>query len=86
MQSDKPGLIYVYNAIDTPSREFLSTIEKIEKQHDGKLAVNRIDTYKSNGLALMLKLEQVPAVVITKEGKVVEKFYTLDENLINGSL
>lgn len=86
MQSEKPGLVYVYNAIDAPSREFLGTIEKIEKEQAGAICVNRIDTYKSNGLAVMLKLDQVPAIVITREGKITEKIYTLDEAAIKNAL
>ncbi|MCD4714802.1 MAG: FAD-dependent oxidoreductase [Clostridiales bacterium] len=86
MQSEKTGMIYVYNAIDAPSREFLGTIEAIEKSHNGNLAVSRIDTYKSNGLALMLKVEQVPAIVIVKEGKISEKIYALDEAAIKIAL
>lgn len=86
MQAEKTGLVYVYNAIDAASREFLTTIEKIEKEKEGSICVNRIDTYKSNGLAVMLKLEQVPAIVVTKEGKITEKIYTLDETIIKKAL
>lgn len=86
MQSEKTGLVYVYNAIDAASREFLATIEKIEKEKAGSICINRIDTYKSNGLAVMLKLEQVPAIVITREGKITDKIYALDESAINKAL
>lgn len=82
MQKDKPGLIYVYNAIDGPSRAFLSNIESIEKSKCGSIAVNRIDVYKSNGLAVKLDVEKVPAVVITKDGIISEKLYDLDEQKI----
>lgn len=82
MQSEKPGLIYVYNAIDATSRDFLTNIEAIEKTMNGSIAINRIDTYKSNGLALKLDLEKVPAVVITKEGKITDKIYELNQEMI----
>lgn len=82
MQSEKPGLIYVYNAIDVTSRDFLTNIEAIEKTMNGSIAINRIDTYKSNGLALKLDLEKVPAVVITKEGKITDKIYELNQEMI----
>ena len=82
LQKEKPGLIYVYNAIDAPSRAFLSNIEAIEKTKSGSIAVNRIDIYKSNGLALKLNVDQVPAVVITKDGQITEKLYDLDEEKI----
>lgn len=78
MQKSKPGLIYVYNAIDADSRAFLSEIESIEKSFEGRIAVSRIDTYKSNGLALKLELDTIPAMVITKDGLITEKIYSLD--------
>lgn len=86
MQTEKPGLIYVYNAIDAASRDFLMNIEAIETSKAGSIAVNRIDTYKSNGLALKLELEKVPAVVITKDGKITDKLYDLDQALIASKL
>jgi thioredoxin reductase (NADPH) len=82
LQKEKPGLIYVYNAIDAPSRDFLSRIEAIETSKAGAIAVNRIDVYKSNGIALKLNVDQVPAVVITKDGVITEKLYDLDEQKI----
>ncbi|MBP1917899.1 FAD-dependent oxidoreductase [Youngiibacter multivorans] len=82
MQKEKPGLIYVYNAIDCDARNFLADIEAIEKSAEGSLAVSRIDTYKSNGLALKLELESVPAAVVTKEGKIVQKIYGLNKEAI----
>lgn len=82
MQKEKTGLIYVYNAIDCDARNFLAEVEAIEKSANGSLAVSRIDTYKSNGLALKLELESVPAAVVTKEGKIVQKIYGLNKDAI----
>jgi len=86
MQKAKPGLIYVYNAIDAESRNFLADIEAIEKEQNGAIVVNRIDIYKSNGLALKLELEKTPAIVITKEGQITEKIYDLNAGLIKNKL
>lgn len=82
MQKEKPGLIFVYNAIDCDARNFLTEIEAIEKSAAGSLAVSRIDTYKSNGLALKLELESVPAAVVTKDGKIAKKVYGLEKEAI----
>ncbi len=82
MQKEKPGLIFVYNAIDCDARNFLAEIEAIEKSAAGSLAVSRIDTYKSNGLALKLELESVPAAVVTKDGKIAKKVYGLEKEAI----
>jgi len=86
MQKEKPGLIYVYNAIDEASRNFLSEIESIESTFSGKIAVNRIDVYKSNGLALKLNLDQVPAIVLTKDGEITDKLYSLDSSIVRAKL
>ena len=86
MQKSKPGLIYVYNAIDAASRDFLAEIESIEKSKNGGIVVNRIDIYKSNGLALKLELEKTPAVVITKDGLITDKIYELNASLIASKL
>lgn len=72
MQDKKPGIVYLYNAIDVASRDFLSTIEKIEKEFSGKLAVARIDVYKSKGIADRLNVNTFPSVVIIKDGKVYQ--------------
>lgn len=82
MQKEKSGLIFVYNAIDCDARNFLAEIEAIEKSAAGSLAVSRIDTYKSNGLALKLELESVPAAVVTKDGKIAKKVYGLEKEAI----
>ena len=86
MQAEKTGLIYVYSAIDAEARSFLAEIEAIDESFNGTITVNRIDTYKSNGLALKLELDQVPAVVITKEGKIAKKIYSLDKKVILNAL
>jgi len=86
MQTEKPGLIYIYNAIDEDSRNFLSTIEKIEKEMNGKIAVSRIDVYKSDGLARRLKVDKYPAVVTTVDGKIENSTYDMNEETIKSFL
>ncbi|GKX32030.1 pyridine nucleotide-disulfide oxidoreductase [Vallitalea longa] len=73
MQKEKPGLTYIYNAIDTGSREFLTDIEKIENYFGDKISVNRVDVYKSRGISDRLDIKEFPAAVITKNGKIYEK-------------
>lgn len=79
MQKEKVGLIYLYNAIDQASREFLPTVEKLEGQFHSELVVNRVDVYKSTGIADKLKINEFPASVITKDGIAVDTLYGLDE-------
>lgn len=74
MQKDKPGLTFIYNAVDAESRDFLIEIEKIETQFEGRLVVNRVDIYKSSGIADRLNVSEFPAVILTVNGKVRERF------------
>jgi thioredoxin reductase (NADPH) len=62
------GVAYVYNAIEPSQREFLSIIDEIEAEFD--CCCHKVDTYKSQGLAKRLGIENCPAVVIIKDGKI----------------
>ena len=81
MQAEKPGLIYIYNAIDEKSRNFLSSIKHIENELSN-IAVTRIDVYKSEGLAKRLKVDRYPAVVSTQNGSVAEMIYDMNVDKI----
>jgi len=74
MQKNKPGLTFIYNAVDSGSREFLLDIERIENHFAERLIVNRVDVYKSSGIADRLNITEFPAVVLTVDGKVKERF------------
>lgn len=70
MKNDKPGIVYVYNAIDDKSRELLTIIENFEMKNKDTYRVNKVDVYKSKGIANKLGISNFPAVVIIKEGQV----------------
>ncbi|MDD2534152.1 MAG: FAD-dependent oxidoreductase [Eubacteriales bacterium] len=87
LQKEKPGLTFIYNAVDAESREFLIEIEKIENHFEGRLVVNRVDIYKSSGIADRLNVTEFPAVILTVEGKVKERIIgQLDSQKINDML
>ncbi len=86
MQSDKLGLIYLYNAIDQDSREFLGNIESIESRFSDDLVVNRVDIYKSTGIADKLGVEKFPSIVLTKNGEVVENHTILCSETITEAI
>lgn len=74
MQKEKPGLTFIYNAVDAEGRDFLLEIEKIENHFGDKVIVNRVDIYKSSGIADRLNVTEFPAVILTVDGKVKERF------------
>lgn len=83
MQKEKIGLIYIYSAIDAPSRELLPMMQEIEDEFAGKVKLNSIDIYKSGSLCERLKCcpESMNAV-LTKDGKSIEKIVDCSKNVI----
>lgn len=87
MQKEKNGLTFIYNAVHAESREFLINIENIENHFENKLIVNRVDIYKSSGIADRLNVTEFPAVILTVNGKVKKRFIgSLDVALITKEL
>lgn len=73
MQKEKVGLIYVYSAIDAPSRELLPMMQEIEEEFDGKIKLNVIDLYKGRKLCDRLQCDVDPMTIFyTNQGEVVE--------------
>ena len=74
MQKEKIGLIYVYSAVDAPSRELLPVMKEIEDEFDGKVKLTSLDLYKGRSLCERLDCDIDPMTVfLTKNGKVVQK-------------
>jgi thioredoxin reductase (NADPH) len=73
LQKAKPGLTFIYNAVDAESRDFLIEIETIENHFGDRVVVNRVDIYKSSGIADRLNVSEFPAVILTVQGKVRER-------------
>jgi thioredoxin reductase (NADPH) len=72
MQKDKPGFIYVYSAIDDPSRELLPMMSEIEQSYNGKVKLSVIDLYKGRRLCDRLACDIDPMTM----------FYTLNGEMV----
>ncbi|MGC9312156.1 MAG: NAD(P)/FAD-dependent oxidoreductase, partial [Sediminispirochaetaceae bacterium] len=68
MQKEKVGLIYIYSAIDAPSRELLPVMQEIEKEFEDEVKLNVIDLYKGKSLCDRLSCDIEPMTI----------FYTLN--------
>ncbi|MFO7730624.1 MAG: FAD-dependent oxidoreductase [Spirochaetia bacterium] len=68
MQKEKIGMIYIYSAIDAPSRELLPTLQEIEKEYEDQVKLNVIDLYKGKSLCDRLSCDVEPMTI----------FYTLN--------
>ncbi|ADK79631.1 FAD-dependent oxidoreductase [Sediminispirochaeta smaragdinae] len=71
MQKEKVGLIYVYSAINAPSRELLPVLQETAESYDGKIKMNVIDLYKGKTLCDRLSCDIEPMTIFyTKNGEV----------------
>ena len=70
---EKAKVIYVYNAVDPGCRDLLAVLEEVEQRGGGKVDVVRIDTYKSNGLARRLGVDETPCALIMRGGKRIKE-------------
>lgn len=80
LSSEKPVVVYLYNASDRTSCELLTELETFEAKNKEKCTVVKIDTYKSDGLAKRLNVSEIPSIVIVEDKK-VKKVITQDINL-----
>jgi len=82
MRDDVDNLVYVYNAIDEFSRDFLPKIQSIGNEREGYVCTP-VDIYKSKGIAEKLGVTEFPCVVVVKDGKIIEK---IDQELCEESI
>ncbi|MEA3422732.1 MAG: FAD-dependent oxidoreductase [Bacillota bacterium] len=75
--TDDLSISYIYNAIDSTSREYLPVIEQVELEKSIK--VNRIDVYKSTGLADRMGITDFPSIALVKNKEVVKIINGLPE-------
>ncbi|PIE31504.1 pyridine nucleotide-disulfide oxidoreductase [candidate division KSB3 bacterium] len=85
MQKEKVGLIYIFSAIDAPSRGLITEMQAIELEMGGRVKLNLIDFYKKECLCKRLGTGVEPmTVVFTKDGEVVKKeSYTSKASIVS---
>ncbi len=73
LQKEKIGLVYVYSAIDAPSRELLPMMQSIEEAYEDQVKLNILDQYKGKSLCDRLACDVEPMTIFyTQNGEVVE--------------
>ncbi len=70
MGGDLPGIVLLWNAVSPECRALLPVIEAFEELYKDKVKVTKVDVYKSKGLADRLGVDETPAIVYIKNGKI----------------
>jgi thioredoxin reductase (NADPH) len=66
------GVAYVYNAVEADQRAFVTKVQELRDAHCD-MAFHCVDIYKSEGMAKRLGVEEYPAFVVIKDGKIADK-------------
>ena len=72
LNKDKPGIVYLWSAVDPKCRAYLPVIEKMETEYKDKIRITKVDIYKSAGIANKLGITDVPCLVVIKDGHIHE--------------
>ena len=72
LNKDKPGIVYLWSAVDPKCRAYLPVVEKMETEYKDKIRITKVDIYKSAGIANKLGIADVPCLIVIKDGQIHE--------------
>ena len=72
IHSNTPVLVDFWAEWCGPCRMIAPTIEEIANEYDGKVKVGKINVDKESDLAIRYHIDAIPALLIFKNGSVIE--------------
>ncbi|XJZ27261.1 FAD-dependent oxidoreductase [Bacillota bacterium Lsc_1132] len=73
LQKELPGLVYCWDPTSPECRELMTVVDEMKNKYSGKIKVDKIDIYKGETLANRLGHFGGPAIIVMKNGKVVNR-------------
>jgi len=74
LKADKPVLVDFYADWCGPCRQLAPTIEKLAEEYEGRAVVSKVNVDRLPELAGRYGIQGIPAVVLFKDGKEVQRF------------
>ena len=71
-RADRPVLLDFFATWCGPCRMIAPTVEELANEYDGKVKVGKINVDKESELAIRYHIDAIPALLIFKNGEVVE--------------
>lgn len=73
LKSDKPTLVDFWAVWCAPCRAIAPVVEHLATQYEGKVKVGKLDVDHNQGVAAKFGIRSIPALLLFKNGKVVEQ-------------
>ena len=87
INQEKPILLDFYADWCGPCQSLLPTVEKLAKEYDGKIEIQKVNVDKNNELASKFGVRSIPSLFFMKNSEVVETINgAVPENVLREKL
>jgi len=73
LNQDKPILLDFYADWCGPCQSLLPTVEKLSKDYEGKIEIQKVNVDQNSELAAKFEVRSIPALFFIKDSKVIDK-------------
>lgn len=73
MKQENPVLLDFYADWCGPCQSLLPTVEKLSKEYEGRVEIQKVNVDENNELAVKFGVRSIPALFFLKDAEVVDK-------------
>jgi len=73
LKQDRPILLDFYADWCGPCQALLPTVEKLSKEYEGKVEIQKVNVDQNSELAKKFEVRSIPALFFLKDTKVIDK-------------
>ena len=73
MGADKPAVVDFWAEWCGPCKMIAPILEDIAEEYDGRIKITKIDVDQDNHMAMQLRVQSIPTLILFKNGQAVER-------------
>jgi thioredoxin len=82
LNQNKPILLDFYADWCGPCQSLLPTVEKLSKDYEGKIEIQKVNVDQNSELAAKFEVRSIPALFFIKDSKVIDKVNGLQSEAV----